>query len=244
MTAKSRIVTSHYPSIGAVRFEHSKRARRLNISIKSDSDIRVAVPAGVSFSVARQFFNEHLDWVLKSIRRLKHLEKSQPITDFTNVTTREHRLVLRPDSSTQLTLKVADGAILVKYPRTLCDTDPVLQFIIRKGLIEAYRIEAKNYLPGRIAQLADQFGFKYKNVYIKNMKSRWGSCSAKNNINLNLQLLRFDNEVIDYVILHELLHTKIRNHSAIFWRNMEKLMPKFQQLRAELKQYTILKHEC
>jgi len=231
----SKVVTSQYPGIGTVRFEHSKRARRLNISIKSDSDIRVAVPVGVSFLVARQFFNEHLDWVLKSIRRLKYPEKSQPITDFTNVTTREHRLVLRPDSSTQLTLKVADGAILVKYPKTLCDADPVLQFIIRKGLIEAYRIEAKNYLPGRITQLADQFGFKYKNVYIKNMKSRWGSCSAKNNINLNLQLLRFDNEVIDYVILHELLHTRIKNHNIHFWQALQKLCPDYKKLKNQLK---------
>ena len=231
----SRVVTSQYPDIGTVRFEHSKRARRLNISIKSGSDIRVAVPAGVSFSVARQFFNEHRDWVLKSIRRLKHLEKSQPITDFTNVTTREHRLVLRPDSSTQLTLKIADGAILVKYPKTLRDTDPVLQFVIRKGLIEAYRIEAKKYLPGRVAQLADQFGFKYKNVYIKNMKSRWGSCSVKNNINLNLQLLRFDNEVTDYVILHELLHTHIKNHSILFWQALQKLCPDYKKLKNQLK---------
>ena len=231
----SKVVTSQYPGIGTVRFEHSKRARRLNISIKSDSDIRVAVPAGVSFLIARQFFNEHLDWVLKSIRRLKHLEKSQPITDFTNVATREHRLVLRPDSSAKLTVKISNGAILVKYPKTLRDADPVLQFIIRKGLIEAYRIEAKNYLPGRVAQLADQFGFKYKKVDIKNMKSRWGSCSAKNNINLNLQLLRFDNEVIDYVILHELLHTRIKNHNIHFWQALQKLCPDYKKLKNQLK---------
>lgn len=114
---------------------------------------------------------------------MKHLEKSQPITDFTNVTTREHRLVLRPDSLTQLTQKIADSKILVKYTKTLVETDPVLQFIIQKGLIEAYRIEVRKYLPCRVAQFANQFGFKYKNVYIKNVKSRWESCSAKNNTN-------------------------------------------------------------
>jgi len=166
---------------------------------------------------------------------LKHLVKSQPITDFTNVTTREHRLVLRPDSSAKLTVKISNGAILVKYPKTLRDADPVLQFIIRKGLIEAYRIEAKNYLPGRVAQLADQFGFKYKNVYMKNMKSRWGSCSSKNIINLNLQLMRFDNEVIDYVILHELVHTRIKNHSILFWQALQKLCPDYKKLKNQLK---------
>ena len=82
--------------------------------------------------------------------------------------------------------------------------------------------EAKALLKNRLKELSEIYGFKYNRVFIRNQKTRWGSCSAQNNINLNINLVRVSIELQDYVILHELVHTKIKNHSLTFWSELDK----------------------
>ena len=98
---------------------------------------------------------------------------------------------------------------------------------------------AKEFLEGRIKELADQFGFVYNRVTIRNQKTRWGSCSGKNNINLNMQLMNTPNHLIDYVILHELVHTKIKNHSPLFWGSLDKYVGNAKAIDKELKKYIL-----
>ncbi len=105
--------------------------------------------------------------------------------------------------------------------------------------IEALRKQAKKILPKRLSELANLHGFKYNKVAIRNAKTRWGSCSYYNNINLNMHLIKLDNELIDYVILHELCHTIEKNHSKRFWDLLESHLPNSKELRKKLKQVRI-----
>ena len=99
-------------------------------------------------------------------------------------------------------------------------------------------MEAKNYLPNRVNELASKHGLIYKKVKINNAKTRWGSCSGTNNINLTLQLMRLPNHLIDYVLLHELAHTKVKNHSVTFWNFLDTLTDNnAKKLDKELKTY-------
>ena len=79
------------------------------------------------------------------------------------------------------------------------------------------KAEARRFLINRLSELAGKYGFSYNRVFIRNQKTMWGSCSAKNNINLNIKLVKLPNELIDYVILHELVHIREKNHSKNFW---------------------------
>jgi hypothetical protein len=97
--------------------------------------------------------------------------------------------------------------------------------------------EAKIILTNRLKELSEEFGFEYRRIFIRNQKSRWGSCSEANNINLNINLARLEPELRDYVILHELVHTKVKSHGKRFWLMMEKRMPGAKQLDKELKKY-------
>lgn len=94
-------------------------------------------------------------------------------------------------------------------------------------------------LSQRLDELAVRYGFSYNKVTIRNQKTLWGSCSAKNNISLNMRLVSLAPELIDYVILHELVHLKIKNHSEIFWRELQRLMPDARQLSKRLKHHRI-----
>ncbi|OGH96896.1 MAG: hypothetical protein A2039_00080 [Candidatus Melainabacteria bacterium GWA2_34_9] len=105
--------------------------------------------------------------------------------------------------------------------------------------IENLRLEAKNYIPERVKQLSEKHNLSYNRVFIKNLKSRWGSCSAKNNINLNLHLMSLPHQLIDYVILHELAHTKEKNHGKNFWNLLSSLVVEARELNKELKKYSI-----
>lgn len=111
------------------------------------------------------------------------------------------------------------------------------QKALKEAYLKALRVEAKNYLPQRLAFLARKHGFSYQKVSLKNQKTRFGSCSYYNNINLNINLMRYDFDIIDYVLIHELVHTKIKNHSAAFWSEVEKYCPEYKNLRRQLKAF-------
>jgi predicted metal-dependent hydrolase len=83
-------------------------------------------------------------------------------------------------------------------------------------------VEAKCALVRRLSEIAEIHDFNYAKVTIRKQKTRWGSCSAKNNISLNINLARLPGQLRDYVMLHELVHTRIKNHSKEFWAELDK----------------------
>ena len=94
---------------------------------------------------------------------------------------------------------------------------------------------AKKYITARTRQLSIRYGFNIGKVVIRGQKTRWGSCSARRNLSFNCKLMKYREEVIDYVILHEMCHIKEMNHSKKFWSLVENLCPDFKSLKKELK---------
>ncbi|WP_160670277.1 SprT family zinc-dependent metalloprotease [Clostridium sp. C8-1-8] len=107
----------------------------------------------------------------------------------------------------------------------------LLEEMAKDMLMNWFRKEAKEYLNKRTFEIADKLGVSVNKVYIKNVKTIWGSCSSKNNINYNIKLISMPEGVIDYVIIHELCHTLERNHSNKFWALVEKVIPDYKERR-------------
>ena len=110
------------------------------------------------------------------------------------------------------------------------------------GMARAPKINknhAKSILKTQLKFLADKHKFSYNRVFIRNQKTRWGSCSSKNNINLNINLVRLPQELQDYVILHELVHTKIKNHSKKFWNELDKYTGQSKRTARELRKHNL-----
>ena len=103
----------------------------------------------------------------------------------------------------------------VSIPQSNAVEDAEVQNEIRRAIERAWRKEAKEYLPKRVSDLANIHKFEFNKVSVKNSKTRWGSCSFDNSINLSLHLMRLPDHLVDYVILHELVHTKIKNHVLV-----------------------------
>lgn len=113
-----------------------------------------------------------------------------------------------------------------------------MQAWLRKVIEEALRRNAKIILPPRLYALSLRHNLPYKSVKINSSSGRWGSCSARGNINLSYFLVLLPKHLIDYVLLHELAHTREMNHGERFWALLDGMTDgKAQLLRSELRKY-------
>jgi len=92
-------------------------------------------------------------------------------------------------------------------------------------LTKSVSTEEKLRIIKRVEHLANKYGFTYGKITLRTMKTRWGSCTAQNNISLNNGLIALPGELRDYIILHELVHTKIKNHGKEFWNELGNFIP-------------------
>jgi len=97
--------------------------------------------------------------------------------------------------------------------------------------------DAREILERRLAELAQLHNFQYNRVSIRNQQTRWGSCSSKDNISLNMKLLHLPEKLIDYILLHELVHTRVKNHSKDFWNELETIVPNARMMDNKLREY-------
>ena len=102
--------------------------------------------------------------------------------------------------------------------------------------IKSLKKAAKKVIPERTAYFAEQIGVTYGQISIRAQKSRFGSCSAKGNLNFNCLLMKMPPEILDYVVVHELCHRKQMNHSPAFWAEVEKILPDYRVRRKWLKE--------
>ncbi len=108
---------------------------------------------------------------------------------------------------------------------------------LSKQEIKLLVTRAKRIIPQRVRYYAGIMGVTYGNITIRMQKSRWGSCSSKGNLNFNCLLMKAPEEILDYVVVHELCHRKEMNHSPRFWAEVEKVLPDYKERRKWLKDH-------
>lgn len=105
--------------------------------------------------------------------------------------------------------------------------------------VKEYRRQAADILAERTAYWAGRMGVDYGRITIREQVTRWGSCSSKGNLNYNWKLIRVPEELLDYVVVHELAHRREMNHSRQFWEIVEQVLPDYRQRRKALKSYEV-----
>jgi len=202
--------------------------------------IIVTLPEGFTISSGERFIKTKIDWIIEHNRKIKEFEKTYTIFDeHSNFAIRNHLLSVKRVEKSNVKISVKDGIIKAEIPISKEIRNLEIQKKIRFGITIAMRKEAKHYLPKRVEELSNLFGLHYNELFIKNIKSRWGSCSSKNNINLSIHLMMLPDHLIDYVILHELAHTKIKNHSKEYWLFLNKFIVNAKTVDKQLRFYKI-----
>lgn len=219
------------PDIGTVTLHKRRGNRSLRLSVGAGGEIRVSMPYWLPYKVGEQFARGKADWLAEHRSpQPAGLRHGQSIG-------KAHRLYFYPAESTKVTTRLKQGEIGVHHPAHLPAHHSEVQKAARTASIRALRREAEQLLPIRLRQLAAQTDFTFNSVEVKQLKSRWGSCSSKQEITLNLFLMQLPWHLIDYVLLHELTHTKVMRHGAPFWKELERHTPLAKTLRKEIANY-------
>ncbi len=220
------------PGIGTVVLYKRRGNRSLRLSIAPDGEVRVSMPAWLPYKAGEQFVKSKALWIAS--HRLPEpavLQHGQPIG-------KAHRLYFnRSADAVSISSRLKQNRVEITHPPQLIPQDKSLQQAAQRASIRALRKEAEQLLPYRLKQLADSRGFSYQNVAIKQLKGRWGSCSSQQEIILNLFLMQLPWHLIDYVLFHELTHTKVMQHGTPFWQELEKHVPNAKLLRKEIGSY-------
>ncbi|MEE9350906.1 MAG: SprT family zinc-dependent metalloprotease [Thiotrichaceae bacterium] len=217
------------------RLIQSVRAKYIRIKISPVGEVSVVVPKKVNNQLAHDFVEQRKSWVTKCLQEIK----DSPTPE-----------IVIPK---QLYLQLIDEYWQIEYEGTEYNgvlleamTTGVKNTLLLQGMIgdkelvfdvleQWLKVKAKATFPEMLMSISAECNLPYNRLTIRGQKTRWGSCSAKQNINLNYKLLFFPKEVVRYVFIHELCHTKEMNHSNRFWSLVQQFDLNYRQHRLALK---------
>jgi predicted metal-dependent hydrolase len=211
MTAK----VVQFKQIGSVNFIKNRRSKNIKIRVKPDQSVHVSFPFYVSSSEVSQFVMKSINWITEQQQKFETKKSKIEPGQFQ---TKLHSVVIL--EGTENKTKVNFNEIEIRLADF--DSDSSRNYL-ENVMVGIYRYEAKKLLAPKINELAQKHGFQINKITIRNNKRNWGSCSSKNNISLNLQMMKLPDELIEYILLHELVHTRIKNHGPQFWTKLDEL---------------------
>ncbi len=205
------------------------RARRYVLRLRPDGSARVTIPRGGSVAEARRFLARNQSWLERQLQKLS----ARPAVDAewrprTEILFRGERVKVETGETGAIHFgKSASGravwpGICVRLWSDICGGS-------RRG-----------ELPCRVQEFAAAHQLSVRRVSVRNQRSRWGSCSRHGTVSLNWRLIQAPPFVSDYIILHELMHLRQMNHSARFWREVERVCPGYDEAERWLKQHADL----
>jgi predicted metal-dependent hydrolase len=210
------------------------RPNRVRISFAQGNLLQIETGTGKLGDFDKQFLATKTRWILRGfrIRRDADDRKKQLLTDV------ERRIMLfGKDTEVQF---ITDNRTYFKFdpdgPFRVHAPAHVIRAHKKKVLYFALRKFAEIYLNRKVADWSERTQITVKRVVIKDLKSKWGSCSTLRNINLNWHLILLEENLIDYVVIHELMHLHEMNHSAAFWAWVGRYCPDYARMRKKLKE--------
>jgi predicted metal-dependent hydrolase len=234
-------ISKEHEGIGIINYYKSNKNKRITIILKPFKGIEVRLPYRASYENAFRIVESKREWIISNLPKIREIEEKQKIFTFGTIyKTRFHTIFIEKTNKLKpYYRKNNNNEIVIRLPENIDISTAEIQNYIKKVITIAFLSDAKKYLPLRVKYLAEKYNFTYNKLSFRNSKTRWGSCSSKNNISLSVNIMKLPDHLIDFVILHELVHTKIKNHSAEFWQKLDNVCENSKYLKKELKQYHI-----
>ena len=202
-----------------VKIIRKKSQKSLSMSVERDGTVVIKAPPTVPDERIAQFLEQNRNWIEKVISRY---EEKNLLKRYRNG---EKFLYLGKEYELLITDKQIEPLILKD------------KFYLHKNSLENardiflawYKREAKRVIDKRVKHYASLGGYNYSKVTVKDLQTRWGSCTSKGNLAFNWRIIMAPIEVLDYVVVHELSHLREMNHSKRFWQEVERLMPDYEE---------------
>ena len=214
-----------------IEIEKVIRSRRttLALEITEQGTLVVRAPLATHDATIHRIVEKHRTWIKTQTRRAKARRFETPPKTFVEGERFPYLGVpypLRLVEAQETPLKLTEEFLLLKSAR------PNAREIFERW----YRTKALTFITDTARRLAERHAFRFERVKITGARKRWGSCSPKGTLNFSWRLILAPPPVVEYVVIHELVHLVERNHSRRFWRRVESLMPDYKTQRAWLKE--------
>ncbi len=220
---------------GTIAVRRLARSRSIRFSLATSGRIVATAPRLTPLFFIRQV----LDSSRPAIRKMLDNPRVRTLyTDGQQIGTHHRLAVVATQMVSKPAVQTTRETLIVKLPPEHRLDSPKVQQLIRDEVTRILRREAKAYLPDRLAQFATQWGFHYDRVRFSHSGGRWGSCSSTGTISLNIALMKLPSSLIDYVLIHELCHTRHMNHSAAFWSEVGKLDPRYKLHKRQISRFS------
>lgn len=207
------------------------RAKSLKITLTQSGEVIVTTPRLTPNFIIKKFVKDHRDWIEKNQQKIHSRPQFGQTKDTVQIFGKTYYKEIAPADSQQnqkIGVTIQDQKIIIA---------PVSQTpsSIKKSLDLFLRTTAEKYISLKTKELSIKMDLEYKQIFYKQQKTRWGSCSSQKNLNFNWRLVHAPPKVINYVIIHELAHLKHLDHSSAFWNLVKRYDPAYTQHRGWLK---------
>lgn len=215
----------------------SKRARRIGLRVLPGKGLEVVLPLHADPACVPDILSKYDSWIRRALERIRGGSHDSSgsgdapvhaLPDFFLIKGGEELVALFPGAESSALSRLTRPPLVRRarlFPEGYRERPDFSQAVALGRLREWVREEAREYLGNMLTHLAAVHGFSYKNLSIRFQKTRWGSCSARGNINLNGCLLFLPEALTRYILLHELCHTRQLNHSDRFWKILFSIEP-------------------
>ena len=220
----------------SINYSLIKSSRKsIGIIVNSDGSVVVRAPQRATKKEIDEVINKRFDWILK---HKKKFEEQGPAYSKREFVDGEKHLLL----GNEYVLRVNTGAFNTvrlngKFIDVVCNNESM----VKPLMVKWYTLKANEMMPDIIMPVVNQFKSKYHRspakISLKNMKSRWGSCSSKANISMNIKLIKSTESCIEYVMAHELCHLLQMNHSKNYYSLLTEFMPDWRERKKELDHF-------
>lgn len=207
-----------------------KRAKYIKLRAHTRRGLEITIPYRYKLHDITALLEENKEWIIKQLAKLPLTTEVKLPDEINCLALDEIWQVRYMQSDAQLKLYASPARELV-IVGNIKDTATC-----QKLLLRWVRKQAKQFLTQELKQLSDYTGLHYTKITIRSQQSVWGSCTAKNALNLNDRLLFLPLTLVRYVIIHELCHTVHHNHSTAFWKLVEKFSPAWREYKRELRE--------
>lgn len=226
-----------HPRLGEITVAKGRQVKRLSVSVRPPACIRLNVPSRCSMRAAMEFLSEKEEWIATTLAKVAQKYPSRVLQPPYSTYSHVLEFCLAADVE-EPAYRITSDTIRVCIPLSMQPSDPNVQEVAAQAVVSALRAEAKEVLPGMVAEAAVRYGFNYGKVSVRASRSRWGSCSYRDDISLSIFLMRLPRHLIWYVVVHELCHTRHKDHSPEFHHLLDSLVGgREKQLRRELLGY-------
>jgi predicted metal-dependent hydrolase len=204
------------------------RRKTLALIVKPDGSLVVRAPLRTPERSIWEFIENHADWIEK--------KKAEALAALPPAPRQYFPGELFMYLGSVYPLEVVSGQKISLVLEETFKLAEASQSNAKVAFERWYRAQARQILHDRVNLYANQYGFQFKKIGITSARTRWGSCSPNGSLNFSWRLVMAPIEVIDYVVVHELVHTIVHNHSRRFWEKVEKINPQYKEHRKWLRQ--------